>query len=85
MGEWIDELAAAVGHPPLEGSETAALLQVSREVAHRVERKVTPLAAFLIGLDVAGRMAAGESRGAAIAASIAKVERLLPEPKPDGG
>ena len=47
MEDWIDRLAAALGEDPLSESETTRLLGVSREVAHRVERKITPLAAFL--------------------------------------
>jgi len=78
MGEWIEELAAAVGQPPLSDDETTELLRATREVAHRVERRATPLAAFLLGLDVAGRTAAGATRGSAIAASIADLGRLLP-------
>jgi hypothetical protein len=85
MDAWIDELAAAVGQPPLADDEAAALLRASREVAHRVERKATPLAAFLLGLDVAGRVAAGHPRDAALAEAIADLDRLLPEAGPDGG
>jgi hypothetical protein len=83
MGEWIDELAAAVGQAALSPDETAELLRVAREVAHRVERKATPLAAFLLGLDVAGRIAGGDVRATAVQASIAELVRLLPAP--DGG
>jgi len=85
MDEWIDELAAAVGQPPLADDEAAALLRASREIAHRVERKATPLAAFLLGLDVAGRIAAGVERGAALAGAIADLDRLMPEARPEGG
>jgi hypothetical protein len=83
MGEWIDELAAAVGQPPLTPDETGEILRVAREVAHRVERKATPLAAFLLGLHVAGRIAGGDGRATAVEASIADLDRLLPAP--DGG
>jgi len=82
---WIDELATAVGQPPLASDEAAALLRASREVAHRVERKMTPLAAFLLGLDVAGRIAEGHTRAAALAEAIADLDRLLPEAGPDSG
>ena len=85
MDEWIDELAAAVGQPPLADDEAAALLRASREIAHRVERKATPLAAFLLGLDVAGRIVAGDARDTALAGAIADLDRLLPEAGPDGG
>ena len=85
MSEWIDGLATAVGQAPLAEEEEAALLRASREVAHRVERRATPLAAFILGLDVAGRIAGGQPREAAIAAAIADLERRLPEAESDGG
>ena len=78
MTEWIDELAATFALQPLTGDETDRLLRVARDVAHRVERKGTPLAAFLMGMDVASRVAGGASRASAINDSIAVVETLLP-------
>ncbi len=82
MSEWIDELAVTFALEPLSEDETDRLLHVARDVAHRVERKVTPLAAFLMGMDVASRVAGGDSRAAAVDGSIAAVEVLLP-PKTD--
>ena len=78
MTEWIDELAATFALQPLTGDETDRLLRVARDVAHRVERKDTPLAAFLMGMDVALRVAGGASREAAVDASIVAVEAMLP-------
>ena len=79
---WIDELAAAFGQDALNGDETRRLLGVSREIAHRVERKETPLAAFLLGMGVAQRVAEGERRATAIAGAIEGIEAMLP-PAPD--
>jgi hypothetical protein len=84
VNRWIDELAAAFGEDALSDAETGRLLGVSREVAHRVERKVTPLAAFVLGLDVARRVAEGEERDVAIGHAIEQVEGLIP-PAPDHG
>ena len=78
MTEWIDGLAEMFALEPLTDGETDRLLRVARDVAHRVERKGTPLAAFLIGMDVASRVAGGASRDAAVGGSIAAVEALLP-------
>jgi hypothetical protein len=78
MSEWIDELAVAFAVEPLTGPETARLLEVAREVAHRVERKETPLAAFLLGVVVASRTAVGTPRDQALEAAIGRIERLLP-------
>lgn len=53
--EWLDELATALGVDPLTDAQAEALLMVAREVAHGVERKSTPLAAFLLGRSVQAR------------------------------
>jgi hypothetical protein len=56
---WVDALAKELGVAPLSEDETAVLLDAAREVAHGVERRVTPLSTFLIGSAVA----AAEGRG----------------------
>jgi hypothetical protein len=53
--EWLDELAKTLGVAALTEAEAEALLAVSREVAHGVERKATPLALFLLGRAVQAR------------------------------
>jgi Domain of unknown function (DUF6457) len=53
--DWLDDLATTLGVEPLTDSQAEALLAVSREVAHKVERKATPLAAFLVGRAVERR------------------------------
>jgi hypothetical protein len=78
MSKWIDDLAETFALEPLSIEETDRLLLVARDVAHRVERKETPLAAFLMGMDVASRVAGGTSRDVAINDSIVAVEALLP-------
>ena len=78
MSEWIDDLAGTFAVEPLSDDETDRLLRVARDVAHRVERKGTPLAAFLIGMDVASRVARGASRELALNESIVTVDALLP-------
>jgi hypothetical protein len=47
--DWLDDLAETLGVERLTDAQAEALLAVSREVAHGVERKTTPLAAFLLG------------------------------------
>ncbi len=79
MQAWIDRLAESFGEPALSSAETGRLLTVSRDVAHRVERKVTPLAAFLLGSAVGRRMAGGASRDDALAEAVASLEAVLPE------
>jgi uncharacterized protein DUF6457 len=85
MSEWIDELASRLELDPLSGTETKRALASSREVAHRVERRITPLSTYLVGLAVGRAMSQGEERDAAFARALGTLESLLPEAPPDGG
>jgi hypothetical protein len=80
MAGWIDDLATTLGEEPSSPQEVETLLEVARDVAHRVERKVTPLSTFLLGVAVGRRMAGGESRGTATAASLDALRGILPAP-----
>jgi hypothetical protein len=85
MSAWIDELAEAIGVEPLSGGEVGKLLSTSREVAHRVERKDTPLATFLMGLATGQRMGGGTARDEAFAQVVGvALDRLPDEPAPAG-
>jgi Domain of unknown function (DUF6457) len=78
MSEWIDELAEVLQVEALTTAETGHILRVARDVAHRVERKETPLAAFLLGMHVARRTADGTARDMALDDAIATTDALLP-------
>ena len=78
MSGWIDDLAGALDVGPLTASEADPLLRIARDVAHRVERKDTPLASFLLGMHVARRAAGGSARGTALDDAIALTDALLP-------
>ena len=77
--EWLDRLAEGLGEEPLSSAETDRLLRTSREVAHRVERRATPLAAFVMGLAVGRRVAGGTGREAAFDEAVDAVIVRLPE------
>ena len=83
MDRWLEELAAALGVEPLAREETGALLRATREVAHRVERKDAPLAAFLLGTAVGRRAAGPAPRKEALAEVLEQLEATLPEPPSD--
>ena len=83
--DWLDRLADALGEESLSGLEVDRLLTTSREVAHRVERKATPLAAYLVGLAVGRRVAEGAARESAFGDAIDAVVVRLPDPAPDAG
>ena len=78
MENWIDDLARALGEEPLTSAETAHLLDAARDVAHRVERKVTPLSTFVIGTAVGRRLASGSDRTETLGELLRQVEAALP-------
>lgn len=84
MEAWIDQLAESLGEDTLSEHETAQLLQVARDVAHRVERRITPLASFLLGSAVGRSMAGGAPRADAMAAALETAQGLLPEARAEG-
>ncbi|MEO8422622.1 MAG: DUF6457 domain-containing protein [Actinomycetota bacterium] len=78
MNLWMDDLAEMFELDPLTAAETDSLLRVARDVAHRVERKGTPLASFLLGMHVARRTTDGSPRADALDDAIALIEARLP-------
>jgi hypothetical protein len=78
MDDWIDRLAGALGEDPLTEEETGRLLRAARDVAHRVERKTTPLAAFLLGSAAGRGVAGGASRDQALSAVLETLASMLP-------
>jgi hypothetical protein len=83
MESWIDGLASALGQEPASAAETSQILTVARDVAHGVERKITPVSTYLLGVAVGRRIAAGSSRSEALAASVAELRSILPETPED--
>ena len=84
MDAWIDRLAAALGEDPLTDTDTTRLLGSARDVAHRVERRITPLATFLLGTATGRSMAGGTSRDDALTAAFETLEGLLPDESDEG-
>jgi Domain of unknown function (DUF6457) len=75
--DWTDGLASELRLEALSKHERDHLLEASREVAHRVERKATPLAMYVVGLSV-GRQMAERSRDDAIEDAIHTLLVRLP-------
>ncbi len=75
---WLDRLAGALGVEELDPEERSRLLDVARDVAHGVERRITPLSTFLLGRAVERRCAAGASREDALRGCIESLRSLLP-------
>ena len=78
MDAWLTELAETLGTDALTQEDVDALLDVARDVAHRVERKATPLATFMLGAGVQRRVSEGASRADALAAATADLRAILP-------
>jgi len=70
---WIDELADTLEVDRLSQEEIDTVLDSSRDIAHRVERKVTPVSTYLMGVAV--------GRGASADAVRASVASILPPPE----
>jgi hypothetical protein len=83
MENWIDELARSLGEAPLTTTEMNRLLGAAGDVAHRVERKMTPLSTFVIGCAVGRTLAGGAERAEALNDALGRLESLLPPEAPD--
>lgn len=81
--DWVNGLAGELRLDPLSKHETDHVLKAAREVAHRVERKATPLAMYLVGLAV-GRQLSDRGRDDAIEETIHTLIVRLPDEPPAG-
>ena len=76
----LDRLAQALAVEPTTPSETSEILTVARDVAHTIERRITPVSTYLLGISVERRVAAGAPRDDALAAALADMRGAMPEP-----
>jgi hypothetical protein len=76
--EWLDRLAQAFELDAPTNQEIVAVLDAARDVAHRVERKITPVSTFLLGMNVERQVSAGASRQEALTSALAALEATLP-------
>ncbi len=77
---WLDELAEALGVEPLGPEETREILGLSRDVAHRVERRYAPLASFLLGAGAERAAGAGTPPQEGFRDAAGRLRALLPPP-----
>jgi hypothetical protein len=82
MSDWTDRLAETLEVTPLDAAQQDSLLHASREIAHRTERKDTPLSTYLLGVAVGGRTAAGADQSVALREAVGAVLALLPPAAP---
>jgi hypothetical protein len=84
MDEWIDQYATALGEEGLSPAETADILKLARDVAHGVERRLAPLAAFVAGLAAARASVDGGDRAASVRSALDQARALIPESEETG-
>jgi uncharacterized protein DUF6457 len=75
---WMGRLADELGEQPLSPKEVSQVLKLARDVAHGVERKLAPLAAFVAGVHVGRRTGEGGPREEAIAEAVRAAAALVP-------
>jgi len=78
MDEWLAQLATSLGVDPIDEGQIADILDAARDVAHTVERKVTPIAAFLLGAAVQRRIGHGATLSDALQDALADLRSALP-------
>jgi len=77
--EPLVRLAEALGVEAPTATETSAILSVARDVAHTMERRITPVSTFLLGVSVQRRLAAGASREDALSAALSDLRSAVPD------
>jgi hypothetical protein len=80
LDDWVSDVLEALGLDP-DGYDRDLLLDLTRDVAHRVARPAAPLTAYLAGL-AAGR-AGGDRK--ALEGAVARITELLPAEEQQGG
>jgi uncharacterized protein DUF6457 len=75
---WINDLASALGVEALSDDEEQLLLDAARDVAHSVERKITPLSTFLMGAAVERARADGLTTAEAMTEVLRTLAESLP-------
>ncbi len=78
VDEWLDRLAGALGVEEITPPEMSMALQIARDVAHGIERKLAPVSTFLVGVSVGVRTAQGGSREEALRRAVAATRAIIP-------
>ena len=77
MDDWLQRLATTIGVDTLTEEQAEELLVAARDVAHGVERKITPLATFLLGAAVQRGIGHGRTHEEAFDQVMASLRTIL--------
>jgi hypothetical protein len=77
MEDWLQRLAIELGVDPLTDEQQEQLLDAARDIAHGVERKVTPLATFLLGAATQRAIGHGRTHEEAFRQVLAELRSTL--------
>ncbi|MEP6972946.1 MAG: DUF6457 domain-containing protein [Actinomycetota bacterium] len=77
MDDWLERLVLTIGVDPLTDDQAEELLVAARDVAHGVERKITPLATFLLGAAVQREIGHGRTHTEAFDQVMASLRTIL--------
>jgi hypothetical protein len=77
-GEWLQRLATTLGVDPVDEAQITDILDAARDVAHKVERKLTPVSTFLLGAAVQRRIGHGATSSDALQDALTDFRSALP-------
>ena len=77
MDDWLQRLATTIGVDTLTEEQAEELLVAARDVAHGVERKITPLVTFLLGAAVQRGIGHGRTHEEAFDQVMASLRTIL--------
>jgi hypothetical protein len=78
MDDWLQQLATALGVEPVDEGQITEILDAARDIAHNVERKVTPVGTFLLGAAVQRRIGFGTPATDALQDALVDLRAALP-------
>lgn len=80
---WLVQAANVLGVDQVDESQVFEILGVARDVAHDVERRLTPVATFLLGAATQRRIGYGATGADAFTDAVSALRSALPGAAPE--